>query len=222
MIVSNLWGQLSYSPDPVIINVPVASDYEKIDINLNVANDTAYTIYWKFDFPESFKQGWQVQLCDNNLCYDFNAPESDRRLSRANNIGSSNPAKWELGFHPNGVEGSGQVTITLYGDNNFIRVVKTMTVYLNSGVSSAKDFTVANLKVFPNPTANYFQIANGNAVKKIIIYNVLGKEVKTFFHYPNAQHDVAELRKGIYMVRMFDSKNRVIKTVRLSKQGDGA
>jgi hypothetical protein len=49
----------------------------------------------------------------------------------------------------------------------------------------------------------------------------MGKEVKTFFNYNNANHDVSDLRKGIYMVRMLDAKNRVIKTVRLSKNVDG-
>ena len=128
---------------------------------------------------------------------------------------------FEIGFYPRTVPGTGKAVLKLYGDNQFTKLIKEIDINLYAGTTSSKDVNVNTIRVFPNPTTDYFQIANGSQVSKIVLYNVLGKEVKTFFNYNNANHDVSDLRKGIYMVRMLDAKNRVIKTVRLSKNVDG-
>jgi hypothetical protein len=77
------------------------------------------------------------------------------------------------------------------------------------------------LKVYPNPTTDYFQISNGLNVKKVIIYNMFGKEVKSFFHYNNAQHDVNDLKAGMYIVKMMDDRNKVVKSIKLHKNFAG-
>ena len=74
-----------------------------------------------------------------------------------------------------------------------------------------------DLKVFPNPTTDYIQISNSTNIKKVVIYNMFGKEVKSYFHYANALHDVSEIKAGMYIVKMLDEKNKVVKSVKLNK-----
>ena len=45
------------------------------------------------------------------------------------------------------------------------------------------EISLDELKVYPNPTTDYFQISNGLNVKKVIIFNMFGKEVKSFFPF---------------------------------------
>lgn len=92
----------------------------------------------------------------------------------------------------------------------------------NTNGSSPVEQISDDLKVFPNPTADYFQVSNGTNVRKIIIYNIFGKEVKSFFHYNNAQHEVTDLKSGMYIVKMIDDKNKIIKSVKLHKNFTGA
>ena len=46
---------------------------------------------------------------------------------------------------------------------------------------------------------------------------MFGKEVKSYFHYANALHDVSEIKAGMYIVKMLDEKNKVVKSVKLNK-----
>ena len=64
--------------------------------------------------------------------------------------------------------------------------------------------------------------ANKLIFNRIIIYNLIGKEVKSLFHYNNAQHEIGELKAGMYVVKMFDIKGKLIKSLKLNKVYDGA
>ena len=79
-----------------------------------------------------------------------------------------------------------------------------------------------DIKVFPNPAVDYIQISNVPNVKKIVIYNILGKEIKSFQHYNNAQHDISELKIGMYIIKMLDDKSKVMRTLKFNKNFDGA
>lgn len=214
-------SQVSYNPDPYSIVVPVLQDQysnTKEDLVLTVAQDTNYTIFWKMEFT-NMKDEWQLQLCDLNFCYHYNAPQSSpnqpNRMERGNYV-------FQIGFYPKGVPGTGKAMLRLYGDNAFTKLIKEIPINLYAGTTSSKDISVNAIRVFPNPASDYFQVSNSSQVHKIVIYNVLGKEVKTLFHYNSANHDISDLRKGMYMIRLLDAKNKVIKTVRLSKNVDGA
>lgn len=214
-------AQFSYNPDPYNLVVPQLLDeytHAKEDLVFTIQHDTTYTIYWKMEFT-NVKDEWQMQLCDLNYCYDYNARQSSPNITNRMERGNYT---FQIGFYPKGVAGTGKVILKLYGDNAFTKLIKEIPINLYAGTSSSKDVTVNAIRIFPNPASDYFQIANSSQVSKIIIYNVLGKEVKTLFHYNSANHDISDLRKGIYMVRMLDSKNKVIKTIRLSKNVDGA
>lgn len=82
---------------------------------------------------------------------------------------------------------------------------------------------IEEIKVFPNPAIDYIQISTGAAIiKKIVITNIFGKEVKVFQHYNNAQHDISELKPGLYIIRMLDEKNKIMRSLKFNKNFDGA
>ncbi|MBK8626318.1 MAG: T9SS type A sorting domain-containing protein [Saprospiraceae bacterium] len=89
------------------------------------------------------------------------------------------------------------------------------------GSNNAAEISLVDIKVFPNPTTDFFQISNSLNIKKVVVYNMFGKEVKSFFHYNNAQHDVNDLKTGMYIVKMMDERNKVIKSVKLNKNYSG-
>ncbi len=83
------------------------------------------------------------------------------------------------------------------------------------------DNNTDDLKVYPNPASDYIMVSNGTNIKKIVVYNMFGKEVKTFLNYSNAQHEISDLKSGMYMVKMIDEKNKVVKSVKLNKNFTG-
>lgn len=76
--------------------------------------------------------------------------------------------------------------------------------------------------MFPNPTIDYFQITNTPAIKKVVIYNMFGKEVKTFNNTSSSTYDVTDIKFGMYIVKMLDDKNKIVKSVKLQKSSVGA
>ncbi len=60
-----------------------------------------------------------------------------------------------------------------------------------------------SFSLFPNPANEYFTLEGGeNEIEKIIIYNLFGKEIKTFRAQEN--YHISELSNGIYFVKITD------------------
>nr|MBP9195901.1 T9SS type A sorting domain-containing protein [Saprospiraceae bacterium] len=50
------------------------------------------------------------------------------------------------------------------------------------------------------------------------IFNILGKEIKSFRHTPGNSYEIDDLSRGIYIVRMLDARGKTLKSIRLSKK----
>lgn len=74
----------------------------------------------------------------------------------------------------------------------------------------------ASLELFPNPTTDMFFVKNDENVSKVIVYNIIGKEIKQYIHTKGKGYSVGSYDSGIYIVRLFDSRNKVLKVSRLN------
>ena len=73
------------------------------------------------------------------------------------------------------------------------------------------------ISVYPNPAVNFIGLSDSEDVKKIVIFNVMGKEAKSFLVEKGMKYDVADLKRGMYLVQIVDFKNKIITTQRLNK-----
>ncbi|MFK8103982.1 MAG: T9SS type A sorting domain-containing protein [Saprospiraceae bacterium] len=79
--------------------------------------------------------------------------------------------------------------------------------------------SAVKVKVYPNPASNFIGLRyKGSAVKELVIYNLLGKKMKSFLYNADQTYNIASLPKGMYLVRIIGHDNKVIKTQRLSKR----
>lgn len=78
----------------------------------------------------------------------------------------------------------------------------------------------AQVKIFPNPFSNYLKIDDrAQTVKRIEVYNLLGKKVSSFeVLTAGASYSVENLPNGFYLVRIINDRNKVIRTQRLQKR----
>ena len=218
-------AQITYSPIPLSMTVNPDS-LGILDINFTNTQDTAYTIYWKMiKDSTTYNTEWDIFMCDLNLCYApnilMNAP------NKPNLFGSNANAKFQFHFQPNNVSGCTIVGLKLYTDKNFTQEVLYTCININNCVnncaSSVKDQPKnLEINVFPNPAIDYFEIKNDEVIKKIIIYNLFGTEVKSYLHYDKAQHDITMLKSGMYVLKCLDINNKTIKTIKLQKVFGGA
>lgn len=211
-------AQFSHNPTSMAINTPISDEEIVYEVFFTNESDSTYTIFWKLEKEASFEAGWELSVCDLNLCYQ---PSVNQCPPSKPNVFPKNSLPFQFHFKNNNIAGYSVVGVKFYADKNFTQEVMSTTLTLNVGTSSTKNQSLSSTKIFPNPAISSFQLTNANNVKKVIVYNMFGKEVKTFFHYNNAQHEISDLKTGMYVVKLIDEKNKVIKTLKLNKAYEG-
>ncbi len=86
------------------------------------------------------------------------------------------------------------------------------------GIASSYADNNPNIKIFPNPTADFITVEDvDGVVAKVSIFNLLGKEVQSHSISRTQTFDLLNFQKGIYLVQLKDEKGHVIQTVRIKK-----
>ena len=76
-----------------------------------------------------------------------------------------------------------------------------------------------DLKVYPNPSyGNFFFIKGSEAIRKVELYNLVGRKMKTYYATSNKKYEVGDLEKGMYLVQFLDENDLVITTQRFTKR----
>lgn len=130
-------------------------------------------------------------------------------------IAAGEVGEFQYHIRPNGVPGIGTFTINIINTAN-AEVLQTITVTADLSALNTNEIEAAQIKMFPNPTSDQFQLSNNEIVDQVVIYNILGKQVKTFG--ANVQnYFVGDLPKGLYMVQLNDIDSNSTKTMKLKK-----
>lgn len=74
------------------------------------------------------------------------------------------------------------------------------------------------LRVFPNPATDSFAVVDNSIVDEIVMYNIIGKKMKTFMHESRKKYDISDLPEGMYFVSMISAEKGVLKTLRINKR----
>jgi len=76
------------------------------------------------------------------------------------------------------------------------------------------DFTI-----YPNPASNFVVLPQSDKLTKAILYNITGKQVKTFDLIVNTRRfDVTDVMRGTYLLQFIDQTGAVLHTTRLTKR----
>jgi hypothetical protein len=79
--------------------------------------------------------------------------------------------------------------------------------------------TKPELSVFPNPAIDNISVHdNSEVVTQVLVFNLVGKKVKTFEHLKGEYHYVGDLPKGVYLVQMIDKGKRILTTQKIDKR----
>lgn len=73
--------------------------------------------------------------------------------------------------------------------------------YTTDCTLSVSDFEVADFKIYPNPAKEFFQIETSVKMQSISIYDIQGKEIKTFAGLQE-NYAVSDLSSGLYFLKI--------------------
>ncbi len=89
-------------------------------------------------------------------------------------------------------------------------------IELNPDLSNCQNLSVADvdfnaLKIYPNPTSQYFTIDFNETIEKVDIYNTLGALVSSTFNSNSI--DLGNLSKGVYFTKIYSADKSVTKKI---------
>lgn len=86
--------------------------------------------------------------------------------------------------------------------------------------SSLQSFSSSSLaveyQVYPNPAVDYIQISDNAAIERVALFNLAGREIKSFTYRSEEKYFVGDLPKGMYLVQLLGPQNRPLATRRIS------
>lgn len=223
----NLIGQSAIIADPAIneesFSIDLSDDENTAIIFSSMVNNTDATVDVKWvqtlsDAPAE----WKSKVCDNRLCYDPPVYSNiiPDTLNAPITLAPGEAGTLNAYIEPHGVAGSGMVTIELYDNANPETLISTGTYmfHIQGLNTSIPEVEKSALQVYPNPSPDYFQLTNASIVDRIVVYNIVGRVVKTFDVYNGERYDIADLSNGMYLVSLINEKEGIMKTVRFSKR----
>ena len=74
------------------------------------------------------------------------------------------------------------------------------------------------ITIFPNPATNFISVSNEDKVSQIVIFNLVGRKLKTYEVLEGARYDVSSLPQGMYLVQVMNHAQKVITTQRIRKR----
>ena len=113
--------------------------------------------------------------------------------------------------------GFGSPTISFGTDmlTNTNNTVNSMDIFIAKlgGITGINDIKNSNIKIYPNPTNNIFNIEGltKNENNTIQIFDVQGKLVITKTINEKGMIDLSELNKGVYVIKIGDVVQRIVK-----------
>lgn len=160
---------------------------------------------------------WSTWVCDNNLCYGPATSQTPDGFPM--DIKAGEGGTMDVHINPNETVGTGivKIEIALYNDTTVI--LDTATYVFDALLTSTAELTPRGpIKVFPNPTTNYIMLSDAEGIDEMVVYNLMGREVRSFQAAEGRRYPVADLPNGVYLLSLVSEEEGIIKTLRLSKK----
>jgi len=119
-------------------------------------------------------------------------------------------------FPPPGQAGSGIVHLKL---TNLGNPADTLTaVYSYSTLSGTRDLPASNVKLFPNPTTDFFTLEKAEEVASMRVFALDGRIMARFEVSPNNFYSIGHLPVGNYVLSFEDKNGQLFQAVEIHKR----
>lgn len=202
-----VFGQINISPSNIDTTVDVSIFDLDLHSDVNLIAGGSMDVEWSRTIVE-LPKGWTTYVCTGVNCY----PPTEENGSF--NLSGSKASPLEVHFNMNNIPGYAIVEIKISEKANPSNSF-TATYKVNSKPVATNSVNAELIRIYPNPTTEYFKIQNNYGISKVILNNLLGRAVKVY-NGSSDIYDVTDLPTGMYIIQLQDNKGRNIKTSRLS------
>jgi hypothetical protein len=117
---------------------------------------------------------------------------------------------------PPGQAGSGIVHVKITNLNNPADTLNV--VYSFSTLTGTGELPTANVRLFPNPTTDFFTLENGEEVASMRLYALDGREMARFMNNSDNTYSIANLPVGNYVLSFEDKNGNLFQAVEIHKR----
>lgn len=213
-LVNPLWAQtpsafeLLPNPSDTVVTLDVldAPAYARIR---NLTHDSIF-VKWERHIIQ-LSPGVLSAICDPDRCWYVS--------TNAHTFGLAPDSSGQLTVHfVQQVEqaGSGIVYLKLRNQQN---AADSLTaIYTYSTLTGTGELPEAKVKLFPNPTADFFTLENAEGVVSMRLFTLDGRELARFKHQGNSAYSIENQASGIYVLAFEDKNGRLFQAVELHKR----
>lgn len=212
------------APSPVVSvgDYDMSDDFYIIKTNSTLTNTTTTDAELRWTVVRiNVPVEWRAQLCDENSCYAFDQKTNiDENVEVPLILEAGTESIMDLGVRHNGTPGVGiyEIRVTTVADTTTLLASNTVEITANALQTSIEEFSKNSVKIFPNPTNDFFTLTENTFVSEIQIFNIVGKRMAIAPFQNGDALNVSSYPNGLYLVRMLNDEGEVLKTTRLTKR----
>jgi hypothetical protein len=205
----------SISITPQVVNAGVSPDSFEIRAKATFKNTSTQTkkFIWKRTIL-NMTNGWSSLVCDSKGCWASSINDAPEQIELPAN-GTSNI---DVYIRPDKKMGAATIEVKVFEVGNEANAVTGRYLFSSTTRSrEVKEYAQSSLRVYPNPTTEYFMITENEIVEKAVVYNIIGRQIRSFPVVDGQRYYISDLPDGFYIIRLLNNNGGTIKTVRLSK-----
>lgn len=220
------FGQdVAVEPSPFVeeFYVDLTDYYSEPIAHAKISNYTAgeVALKWELEVVDAPAE-WEYRVCDNNACYstmtstNYNPPTIDEPTY----ISAGDTSLLDLHVLPRQIGGTAtlKIKISYIDDPDNVVAEGTFEITVIGDPSSVNEVNASAINVFPNPALDYITLSDATYVDQIVVFNTLGKPVRTFNVDQSNTYRVADLPNGLYLISLVNNEEGILRTVRLMKR----
>jgi len=202
-------SKLSLLPSSAIISVSPDSNDTRIKVIVKNNGNKRARINWE-RINTMIPNSWNSFVSDANTIWSQVINKSPKSLE----IAPKGIQTIEIGVRPNGTTGTAQIEFIIKEEGNYTTAPSAKFIFQTKTATS--ETLGNNVRLFPNPVIDVFSV-EGEQLDKIVIYNMLGRMVKTLKIQEGAHFNISDLPEGLYVARVMNNAGTPVKTIRLTK-----
>jgi Secretion system C-terminal sorting domain len=154
-------------------------------------------------------------VCDKNTCWASTVSTPLDQIELAAGATSN----IDVYIRPDKKLGAANVEVQVYEVGNSSNTVTGLYNFLTTTSTRTRDLkdNGTTLRIYPNPAVDFFQITDNDLVEKVVIYNIIGRQMRSYKAVEGMKYTVNDLPDGLYIIRLLSGNGATVKTVRLSK-----
>ena len=206
--------QIVISPDTACIHVDTNGIIDTV--KLTITNNTAaeVSLYWTLDLGKNFPSQWRTQICDFNLCYDYNVRQQSPNKPNKLAAGATNKTFSFYLTDSFNYEFIDTVYIVFYTDKTFKDTLQVIPILIGGCNVMSHTFNVSLNEVVLQPNPSFdgsFEIRGDNDFDRIELYDMMGRLILKAGYEAHKKYEIPNANSGMSVVKLIsDKRNQVV------------